>query len=60
MKDKGYEAVIQFDIEDRSFFDRVVGTRDVIAFDRQTVDELEALFHNVIEDYWTDLRLVPH
>lgn len=55
-----YEAVIQVDVEDRSFFDYVVGTRHVIAFDRQTVDELEALFHNVIEDYWTDLILVPH
>ncbi|ABW27775.1 type II toxin-antitoxin system HicB family antitoxin [Acaryochloris marina] len=56
MKYKGYEAVIQFDPEDRIFFGRVVGTQDVIAFDGQTVDELEASFHNVIEDYLADCQ----
>jgi predicted HicB family RNase H-like nuclease len=54
MKYKGYEAVVEFDPEDRIFFGRVVGTRDVIAFDGQTVDELEASFQAVIDEYLAD------
>lgn len=54
MKYKGYESVIKFDADDRIFFGRVLGTRDVIAFDGQTVDELEQSFHTVIDDYLAD------
>lgn len=50
---KGHEAVIQLDAEDQIFLGRVVGTRDVIAFDDETVDELEVSFRNVIEYYST-------
>lgn len=56
MKYKGYEAVIEFDAEDRIFFGRVVGTRDVIAFDGQSVDELEASFRAVIDEYLEDCQ----
>lgn len=53
---KGHEAVIQLDAEDQIFLGRVVGARDVIAFDDETVDELEVSFRNVIEDYLTDCQ----
>lgn len=58
MKYKGFESVIEFDAEDRIFFGRVLGTRDVIAFDGQTVDELEQSFHTVIDDYLADCQQV--
>jgi len=58
MKYKGYESVIKFDAEDRLFFGRVLGTRDVIAFDGQTVDELEQSFHAAIDDYLADCEKV--
>lgn len=54
MKYKGYEAVIEFDDEDRIFIGRVINTRDVIAFDGLSVDELEASFHAVIDEYLED------
>jgi hypothetical protein len=41
MKYKGYEAIVEFDDEDRLFVGRVINTRDVIAFDASSVDELE-------------------
>ncbi len=58
MKYKGYEATVEFDAEDRIFFGRVIGTRDVIAFDGQTVDELEASFRAVVDEYLEDCQRV--
>ena len=58
MKYKGYEAVIEFDDEDRLFVGRVINTRDVIAFDGSSVDELEQSFHAVINEYLEGLRII--
>ena len=58
MKYKGYEATVEFDSEDRIFFGRVVGTRDVIGFDGQTVDELELSFQSAIDEYLEDCERV--
>ena len=54
MNYKGYEAVIEFDDEDRLFVGRVINTRDVIAFDGLSVDELEQSFHAVVDEYLAD------
>lgn len=54
MKYKGYEAVIEFDDEDRLFVGRVINTRDVIVFDGLSVDELEQSFHAVVDEYLED------
>ena len=56
MKYKGYEAIIKFDEEDRLFVGRVINTRDVIAFDGLSVEELEQSFHSVIDEYLEDCR----
>lgn len=56
MKYKGYESVVEFDANDQIFFGRVLGIRDVIAFDGQTADELKQSFHNVIDDYLADCQ----
>jgi len=58
MKYKGYESVVEFDADDRIFFGLVLGTHDVIAFDGQTVEELEQSFHTVIDDYLADCQKV--
>lgn len=57
MKYKGYEAVVAFDEEDRLFIGRVVNTRDVIAFDGASVEELEQSFHHVIDEYLEDCQI---
>jgi predicted HicB family RNase H-like nuclease len=38
---KGYAARIEFDAQDRIFFGRLAGIRDIITFHGETVDELE-------------------
>jgi predicted HicB family RNase H-like nuclease len=51
---KGYEATVEFDDTDRLFVGRVLNTRDVIAFDGLSVDELEASFHTAVDEYLQD------
>lgn len=58
MKYKGYEAIVEFDDEDRLFIGRVMNTRDVIAFDGASVDELEQSFHNAIDEYLEDCQVI--
>jgi len=48
---KGYTARIEFDAEDRVFFGRLAGIRDIITFHGETVDELEAAFKDAVDDY---------
>jgi predicted HicB family RNase H-like nuclease len=48
---KGYTARIDFDGEDRIFFGRLAGIRDIITFHGETVDELEAAFKEAVDDY---------
>ena len=56
MKYKDYEARIEYDDEDGLFVGRVLNTRDVIAFDGTSVDELEQSFHNAIDEYIEDCQ----
>lgn len=56
MNYKGYEAMVEFDDEDRLFTGRVINTRDVIAFDGASVDELEQSFHKAIDEYLEDCQ----
>jgi predicted HicB family RNase H-like nuclease len=56
MKYKGYEAVIEYDKEDRLFFGRVINVKDIIVFDGLSVDELEQSFQKVIDDYLADCQ----
>jgi predicted HicB family RNase H-like nuclease len=56
MKYKGYEAVIEYDEEDRLFFGRVINVKDIIVFDGLSVDELEQSFQKVIDDYLVDCQ----
>lgn len=58
MKYKGYEAVVEFDPEDRLFTGRVINTQDVIVFDGMTVDELEQSFHAVVDEYLKDCESI--
>jgi predicted HicB family RNase H-like nuclease len=48
---RGYFAHIEFDAEDRVFFGRLAGIRDIITFHGETVDELEAAFKEAVDDY---------
>lgn len=48
---KGYSARIEFDDEDRIFVGHLAGIRDIVGFHGSSVDELEAAFHEAVDDY---------
>ena len=48
---KGYNARIEFDNADRIFVGHLAGIRDIVGFYGTSVDELEAAFHEAVDDY---------
>ena len=54
MKYKGYFAKINFDDRDNIFWGKVVGIKDSITFEGETVSRLTEDFHNAIDHYLTD------
>ncbi len=48
---KGYSARIEFDPEDRIFFGRIAGIRDIITFHGESVDALVSAFEEAVDDY---------
>lgn len=56
MKYQGYEAIVEYDDQDRLFVGRVVNTLDVIAFDGSSVEELESSFQAAVDEYLEDCR----
>lgn len=48
---KDYSARIEFDEEDRLFVGHLAGIRDIVGFHGSSVDELEAAFHEAVDDY---------
>ena len=53
---KGYFAKINFDERDNIFWGKVVGIKDSITFEGETVDQLTADFHNAIDHYPADCK----
>jgi predicted HicB family RNase H-like nuclease len=56
MKYKGYEAIVEYDDQDRLFVGRVINTLDIIAFDGSSVAELESSFQAAVDEYLEDCR----
>jgi predicted HicB family RNase H-like nuclease len=48
---KGYSARIDFDEQDRIFVGHLAGIRDIVGFHGSSVNELEAAFHEAVDDY---------
>jgi predicted HicB family RNase H-like nuclease len=48
---RGYAARVEFDAQDRIFVGHLAGIRDVVGFHGTSVDELEAAFHEAVDDY---------
>ena len=51
MKYKNYIARIEYDEEDRIFVGHLAGINDIVGFHGSTVDELESVFHESVDDY---------
>lgn len=62
IKYKGYEASIEFDIEDKIIVGRVLKISDIIGFHATSIPEFEEVFHQSIDAYIRDcatLNLEP-
>lgn len=51
MSFNGYSARVEFDAEDRLFVGHIAGIRDIVGFHGESVAELEAAFHEAVDDY---------
>ena len=51
MEYRGYHAYIRYSEEDRLFVGEVIGINDTLGFHGSTVDELEQMFHQSIDNY---------
>ncbi|MBC7730318.1 MAG: type II toxin-antitoxin system HicB family antitoxin [Bacteriovorax sp.] len=51
MSYNGYSARVEFDAEDRIFVGHIAGIRDIVGFHGESVSELEAAFHEAVDDY---------
>jgi predicted HicB family RNase H-like nuclease len=51
MKYKGYTGSVEYDSEDRLFYGRVDGITDIVSFQGDTVEALEADFRAGVDDY---------
>jgi predicted HicB family RNase H-like nuclease len=48
---KGYTAKVEFDDDAMVFYGEVIGIRDVVTFQGQSVAEIETAFHDSVDDY---------
>ncbi len=53
---KGYFAKINFDERDSIFWGKVIGIKDSITFEGETVAQLTKDFHNAIDHYLADCK----
>jgi len=51
MEYKGYRAAIHYSDEDGFLIGEVLGTDDMLAFHGSSVQELESMFHQSIDNY---------
>jgi predicted HicB family RNase H-like nuclease len=52
MKYKNYQAIIDYSDDDKTFYGRVLCTRDIIYFEGLTVEELDTSFRETLDDYF--------
>lgn len=48
---KSYIGSVDFSGEDKVFFGKIVGIKDLVTFEGQSVQELENAFHGQVDDY---------
>ena len=51
MKYKGYTGIVELEEGSEILFGRVIGLRDVITFQGESVAEITQAFHDSVDDY---------
>lgn len=50
-KYKGYYGSVEYSIEDKVFFGKILGIHDLILYESKHEEELILAFHEAVEDY---------
>ncbi len=48
---KGYTGSVEFSADDKIFFGKIIGLRDVVTFEGETVKQLTKAFQESVDDY---------
>ena len=48
---KGYSGTVEFHADDEVFFGKLVGIRDVVTFEADSVTKLKKAFKEAVDDY---------
>lgn len=51
MRHKGYVGSVEYSAEDKTFFGKLDGIRDLVSFEGSDVDSLETSFKEAVDDY---------
>ena len=51
MEHRGYRGVVSFDDEAEVLFGEVIGTRDMITFEGESVEEVQVAFRDSVDGY---------
>jgi predicted HicB family RNase H-like nuclease len=51
LEHKGYTGSVEFSDEDEVFFGKIVGIRDLVTFEADSVVKLKKAFRDAVEDY---------
>lgn len=54
MKYKGYYGSVEYSDQDSCFYGKVLGINSLILFEGETVKELKASFHHMLDEYLED------
>ena len=56
LEHKGYTGSVEFSNTDETFFGKIVGIRDLVTFEADTVVKLKKAFKEAVEDYITTCK----
>lgn len=56
LKYKGYRGTIEYCEQEQLFYGKVIGIKDLISYEGETIDELLEDFHKGVDQYISDLQ----
>ena len=48
---KNYEAKVTFEVDSDVYVGRLQGISDIVVFESETIEKLEKVFHEAVDDY---------
>ncbi len=54
---KGYYGSVEFSAEDKTLYGQILGISDLISYEAESVDALETVFKEVVEDYLQQVKI---